>query len=556
MACPRKLLPFGFTAFVSAIFAVYVGYSLHGIYELFHPEVCTAQHAKSDCLLPMIAPNDQGEWPALQLRIYTSIASNPDHVVNKGNEVHRIAFLDITESIDKRVQIDVPSHTRNNGTLYAHVFLLPADCKDVDPYKSEWRMVKSVCLTEYRVPSAETFQLMAGSAEPDELSSSQSMRQLRASGTPVTHIRSVLPLTVAAESPLFLKQKVPAEIHQQLQLTVENGLVYYWPFFFINRVSFREKDLVHVKPSTDTVDLQIQYKPVSIGKFRLLISALMTFEAFRDIGFSDRDIDEVKGIYADTSFYLLAATTFVASSHIFFDILAFKNDISFWRNRKNMVGLSTRAVLWRCFSQLIIVVYLFDQKTSLLVLIPSGVGVIVEAWKVTKALRMTITFKSGIPRISYRTASVAEAQTDDFDSEAMKYLIYLLIPLCIGGSLYSLAYIPHKSWYSWIIQCAANGVYAFGFLFMMPQLFLNYKLKSVAHLPWKAFMYKAFNTFIDDMFAFIITMPTAHRMACFRDDFVFLIYLYQRYLYPVDKTRANEFGESFEEQANESKKTK
>ena len=31
-------------------------------------------------------------------------------------------------------------------------------------------------------------------------------------------------------------------------------------------------------------------------------------------------------------------------------------------------------------------------------------------------------------------------------------------------------------------------------------------------------MYKAFNTFIDDLFAFIITMPTAHRVACFRDD--------------------------------------
>ena len=79
------------------------------------------------------------------------------------------------------------------------------------------------------------------------------------------------------------------------------------------------------------------------------------------------------------------------------------------------------------------------------------------------------------------------------------------------------------------ISSLVNGVYAFGFLFMLPQLFVNYKLKSVAHLPWRAFMYKAFNTFIDDLFAFIITMPTAHRVACFRDDVVFLIYLYQRY---------------------------
>ena len=34
-------------------------------------------------------------------------------------------------------------------------------------------------------------------------------------------------------------------------------------------------------------------------------------------------------------------------------------------------------------------------------------------------------------------------------------------------------------------------------------------------------------------------MPTAHRVACFRDDVVFLIYLYQRYLYPVDPNRVD-----------------
>lgn len=94
----------------------------------------------------------------------------------------------------------------------------------------------------------------------------------------------------------------------------------------------------------------------------------------------------------------------------------------------------------------------------------------------------------------------------------------------------------------------------FSFRINVTNLFrLNQQLKSVAHLPWKAFMYKvrphsptdvsqyrnlllfifiscqAFNTFIDDVFAFIITMPTSHRLACFRDDVVFLIYLYQRW---------------------------
>merc|ERR1712203_1121005 len=135
-----------------------------------------------------------------------------------------------------------------------------------------------------------------------------------------------------------------------------------------------------------------------------------------------------------------------------------------------------------------------------------------------------------------------EASTAELDSTAIKYLSWVLYPFCLGGAIYSLVYTPHKSWYSCTIQTTVNEVYAFGFLFMLPQLFVNYKLKSVAHLPWRAFMYKAFNTFIDDLFAFIITMPTAHRVACFRDDVVFVVYLYQRYLYPVDKKRIDMSG--------------
>ena len=79
---------------------------------------------------------------------------------------------------------------------------------------------------------------------------------------------------------------------------------------------------------------------------------------------------------------------------------------------------------------------------------------------------------------------------------------------------------------------------------MTPQLFINYKLKSVAHIPMNAMIYKTLNTFIDDMFSFIIKMPMLHRISCFRDDIIFFIYLYQMWIYPVDKTRKNEFGYS------------
>lgn len=195
-----------------------------------------------------------------------------------------------------------------------------------------------------------------------------------------------------------------------------------------------------------------------------------------------------------------------------------------------------------------------DEQTSLLVLIPAGIGVLIEVWKVTKAFKVNIKWEKGArPSVQFGQRTSKEKETEEFDSEAMRYISYALYPLVIAVAVYSLLYQPQKSWYSWIVRSLVNGVYVFGFLFMLPQLFVNYKLKSVAHLPWRAFMYKAFNTFIDDVFAFIIVMPTAHRLACFRDDVVFVIYLYQRWLYPVDMKRVNEFGVSYEDQGEEDK---
>jgi hypothetical protein len=55
--------------------------------------------------------------------------------------------------------------------------------------------------------------------------------------------------------------------------------------------------------------------------------------------------------------------------------------------------------------------------------------------------------------------------------------------------------------------------------------------------------YKSINTFIDDLFAFVIKMPIMHRLACLRDDLIFFVYLFQRYKYRVDYTRVNEFGQ-------------
>jgi hypothetical protein len=59
-------------------------------------------------------------------------------------------------------------------------------------------------------------------------------------------------------------------------------------------------------------------------------------------GFTEKEFDDVKGIFLDTNLPLLLLTVFISLFHLLFDFLAFKNEISFWRGRRSTVGLSTR----------------------------------------------------------------------------------------------------------------------------------------------------------------------------------------------------------------------
>ena len=55
------------------------------------------------------------------------------------------------------------------------------------------------------------------------------------------------------------------------------------------------------------------------------------------------------------------------------------------------------------------------------------------------------------------------------ESQAMKYLSWVLYPLVVGYGIYSLIYEPHKSWYSWLLNSLVGAVYTFGFILMCPQ---------------------------------------------------------------------------------------
>ena len=314
-------------------------------------------------------------------------------------------IVDPQATVEKVVDIKLPAKVKKNGTMYLGVFSTPFKEKDV-PEKDWTRMIggkevtyNMVPLTQHQVPEAETFNLLGSKADDaGEGSGATGKKPGTKKGRiekPVTHLRSKLTVSMMADPVNMPKKEIPGELYYLMRKT-ENQK-HYLPIVYVDELSLRLRDLVVVNATDDTSKVEFTYRPISYGKLRLFLQFTSALASMHQLGFTAKDTDEVKGIFADTNMVLLLVTFGVSAVHLLFDFLAFKNDISFWRNKKTMEGLSSTTVLWRAFSQSVIFLYLWDEETSLLVLIPSGIAAIIEMWKVTKAFRV----KFGLRGISF-----------------------------------------------------------------------------------------------------------------------------------------------------------
>ncbi|KAG5493773.1 hypothetical protein JKF63_01605 [Porcisia hertigi] len=341
---------------------------------------------------------------------------------------------------------------------------------------------------------------------------------------------------------------------------------FYGPSLYINNFWVLREHYVRLSASSASqpLNLTVHLTPLPQWKVLLYTQFEKAMVTQATIGLSKAsEAEEIKRMLLEVSTknpVLLVVTALVTLLHSLFEFLAFSNDVKFWKNRKDFRGLSLRSILINCYFQLIIFLYLLDShETSWAVLVPSGMGAIMEFWKLAKALQIVkveteaqtavVTHGAAKRKGTWRIAGYDIGFNDSYDSRtqkhdnvAVRYLVYAMIPLLTGYAVYSAFYKTHRSWYSFLISTQVQFIYTFGFVQMTPQIFINYKMKSVGQLPWRTFIYKSLNTVIDDLFAFVIKMPWLHRLACFQDDVVFAILLYQRWIYPVDMSRFD--GES------------
>ncbi|KAJ8606265.1 hypothetical protein MRB53_041087 [Persea americana] len=499
-------------------------------------------------------------------------------------EQKKIPLNDYSDSRDIHATFPVPTEVQNNGTLWAHIYVAQSG-SSLDPTASQYDSAKAyhfIRPVTQHLPKKKVRKvrnLLSGlneteAAEEDE----EPAAKVIASYYHPNFTMSLVP-DYGVQS--YVQMHPATRDWMQLEATGardasgQNG--WYYPVLYLNTFWQLRNHMTELNDTVKELPINIHLNHLANWKFGLLAS--MDFgmkENAKKIaagqsvpgGGDGSELEDIKRILLDSNLYLLATTVVVGILHTVFEMLAFKNDIGHFRNKKDNVGVSVRTIVANVVQQGIIFLYLMDnnENTSWMILLTQGMGILVEAWKITRTvdvrIRATAATEARIPwrylpyTITFEDKhklSETEKKTQEYDEIAFRYLYIVAIPLLGAYAVYSLIYETHKSWYSFVITTLVGSVYAYGFLMMVPSLYINYRLKSVAHMPGKAMMYKVLNTFIDDLFAFTIKMPTLHRLATLRDDVVFFIYLYQSWVYRVDKTRVNEFGQGGDEEEVDAK---
>ena len=147
----------------------------------------------------------------------------------------------------------------------------------------------------------------------------------------------------------------------------------------VNEFVLMRKYLLPINATLQSLPLALSFKSYGFFKGQMIqqMDTVMAMQKLMGAATED-DFDDIKAMFLETNIYLLMLTGAVSALHSIFDALAFKNEISFWRNRNNMEGLSVRTVFMNVFVNLIVILYLLNNETSMMIIISNVIGLLIE----------------------------------------------------------------------------------------------------------------------------------------------------------------------------------
>lgn len=230
----------------------------------------------------------------------------------------------------------------------------------------------------------------------------------------------------------------------------------------------------------------------------------------------EEHLDEFKEFFFMNSVWLIAAYYFLALAEVVLKLAFIKSEFQFWKNIDQNRGVSLKTLFFELAAKAIFILYLLEHQASKIILFFDFLDLLVTLWKLSRTFSLQVS--PSFPWLGLRTTDLYKKR-EAIDSQSIWYMNYLLVPLMVLYLGYALISSGGRvsSWYRFVLETTVAFIGIFGFILMTPQLYINYKLKSVDHLNWRGLIYRFVTTVIDDLFAFMVTMPGLRRLLYFRD---------------------------------------
>lgn len=158
----------------------------------------------------------------------------------------------------------------------------------------------SMKLTRYAIPQQHAFNLLTE-------------EEKHSRDVPITHVKKKITIIMLTDKIRLPFEGLPYELYRLLRVDKTGRFL---PIIHQDFLQTRAMDLEPVESSTYNTTIIIKYNPCSPGWLRFVLQVESALGQLLNLGFTTKDIDEIKRIFSETNVYLLCATMFIGSIHV------------------------------------------------------------------------------------------------------------------------------------------------------------------------------------------------------------------------------------------------
>ena len=281
------------------------------------------------------------------------------------------------KAVEKEVEVPLTDALLANGTLFAHLYVTKAGASP-DPRHGRFdrwattSQVHQIVSYAARNEPIGLYNLLSGEPAPWEAELRRGAAEALAAGRPaneyIAYWKPKLHAQLLIDTEAYPLGSMPPLMENYLQAYRLVSGHRYKPLVYINELTSMRLHWIAINASRTTMPLELSFGPLPSRRFQWMVNLQHSFKMNEEtLGISEKESEDLRGMFVHTNPTLLYTTVAISVLHLLFDVLAFKNDVSFWSNVDTMEGLSSRSLIVNEVMEFVILLYLFEEDASWLV---------------------------------------------------------------------------------------------------------------------------------------------------------------------------------------------